>query len=78
MKLNWFVRKGLFYRPVTIMGWLILAAAVIFAVYTFIDINNTSHSVSDVLINFVFNLLIIGLFYTLIAYVSEKKPAKVE
>lgn len=78
MKLNWFVRKGLFYRPVTLVGWLILSAAMIFAVYTFIDIDRQSHSVSDTLISFVFNLLIIGLFYTLIAFATEKKPVKAE
>jgi hypothetical protein len=46
-----------------------------YAVYTFIDIDKRSHSVSDTLINFVFNLLIIGLFYTVIAYFTEKRPA---
>lgn len=74
MKLNWFVRKGLLYRPVTTIGWLILIAAVIFSVYTFIDVDSDSHSVSDTLINFVFNLLIIGLVYTLIAFITEKRP----
>lgn len=75
MKLNWFIRKGLFYYPITAIGWFILTAAVVFAVYTFIGINTTAHSVSDVLINFVFNLLIIGLVYTLIAFIAEKKPS---
>ena len=73
MKLNWFVRKGIFYLPIAIMGWLILAAAVAYSVYVFMDIDSRSHSNSDTLINFIFNLLIIGLVYTLIAYFSSKK-----
>jgi surface polysaccharide O-acyltransferase-like enzyme len=74
MKLNWFIRKGIFYLPAAVAGWFIFALAFAYAVYTFIDIDKRSHSVSDTLINFVFNLLIIGLFYTVIAYFTEKKP----
>ena len=71
MKLNWFTRKGIFYLPVTSPGWLILAIAAAYAVYTFIDIDGRSHSVSDTMINFVFNLLLIGLIYTIIGYFTE-------
>jgi hypothetical protein len=73
MKLNWFTRKGIIYWPVSIIGWLILAIALAYAVYTFIDIDSRSHSVSDTLINFVFNLLLIGLVYTVIAYFTEAR-----
>lgn len=75
MKLNWFTRKGIIYLPASIIGWIILAVALAYAVFTFVNIDKRSHSVSDTLINFVFNLLLIGLIYTLIAYFSEKKPA---
>lgn len=74
MKLNWFTRKGIIYLPVSIIGWIILAIALAYAVFTFVDIDKRSHSVSDTLINFVFNLLLIGLVYTLIAYFTEKRP----
>ena len=70
MKLNWFTRRGIFYLPATTAGWVILAIAAGYAVYTFIDIDHHSHSVSDTLINFVFSLLIIGAIYSLIAYIS--------
>ena len=73
MKLNWFIRKGIIYRPASVVGWVILFIAAAYAVYTFIDINGRSHSVSDVMINFVFNLLLIGLIYTIIAYFTETK-----
>jgi hypothetical protein len=76
MKLNWFIRKGIFYFPAAIAGWVILLLAVAYAVYAFIDIDSRSHSVSDTLINFVFNLLIIGLVYTIIASFTEKRPLK--
>jgi hypothetical protein len=78
MKLNWFTRKGIFYLPVTIAGWVILAIAAGYAVYTFIDIDHHSHSVSDTLINFVFNLLLIGLIYTVIAYFTEARKVEGE
>ena len=73
MKLNWFIRRGIFYLPVSVAGWIILVLAAAYAVYTFIDINGRSHSVSDVMINFVFNVLIIGLVYTVIAYFTEAR-----
>jgi hypothetical protein len=74
MKLNWFTRKGIIYLPASFAGVTILLIAATYAVYTFVDIDRHSHSVSDTLINFVFNLLIIGLVYTIIAYFTEKKP----
>ena len=73
MKLNCFTRRGIFYLPVSVAGWIILVLAAAYAVYTFIDINGRSHSVSDVMINFVFNVLIIGLVYTVIAYFTEAR-----
>ena len=71
MKLNWFTRKGIIYWPVSVIGWTILVLAAAYAVYIFIDINDRSHSVSDVMINFVFNLLLIGLIYSIIGYFTE-------
>jgi hypothetical protein len=73
MKLNWFTRKGIIYWPASIAGWAILVLAAAFAIYSFIDIDKASHSVSDTLTNFVFNLLLIGLAYTIIAYFTEAK-----
>ena len=72
--MNWFVRKGIFYRPVSLMGWLILAVAVAYLAWAFIDIDSRSHSVSDTLINWFFNILLAGLLYSLTAYFAEKRP----
>jgi len=78
MKLQWFSRKGIFYAPASLIGWLILAAATVYAAYLFVDLNGRSHSVSDLMINWVFNLLMIGVGYTLIGFLTEKRaiPAK--
>ncbi len=58
------------------MGWLLLLVSVFYAVYTFIDIDSRSHSVSDILINFVFNLLIIGAVYSLVAFITNNIQQK--
>jgi len=73
MNFNWFVRKGILYWPASIFGWIIFLLAVACAVYLFIDIDSRSHSVSDTLINWVFNCLIVGVVYSLIGFLTEKK-----
>ena len=77
-KLNfpWFRRFGILFIPGTIAGWVIFLAALGYAVYTFIDIDRRSHSVSDTLMNFVFNLFIIGIIYTLIALITSHAGKK--
>jgi uncharacterized membrane protein len=74
MKLQWFKRTGIFFIPSSVVGWIVLLAGVVYAVYTFIDIDSRSHSVSDTLINFVFHLLIIGAIYSLIAFLTSRRP----
>lgn len=73
MNLPWFKRKGICFVPISIMGWLIMSAGLVYAVYVFIDIDSKSNSVSDTLINFVFNLLIIIAVYSLIAFFASRK-----
>lgn len=73
MNLPWFKRTGLLFIPVTAAGWLLMIAGVVFAAYSFIDIDSRSHSVSDTLMNFVFRLLIIGAIYSLLAYLASRK-----
>jgi hypothetical protein len=72
MKFPWFKRNGILFIPITLMGWLVLLAGLAYAVYLFIDIDSRSHSVSDTLINFVFNLFILGIVYSLMAYLTSK------
>ena len=75
MNLPWFKRIGIFFIPTAIIGWLMLLGSLAYAVYVFIDIDSRSHSVSDTLINFVFNLLIIGAVYSVIAFLTSR-PVK--
>src|SRR3569832_758621 len=74
--MNLFTRRGIFFIPSKLIGWIIFALAVIYSVYTFIDIDSRSHSVSDTLINFVFNLVIIGLVYSMIAFFTSSKETE--
>jgi hypothetical protein len=76
MKLIWFKRNGIIFIPSSITGWIILIIGGIYSIYTFIKIDSRSHSVSDTLINFVFNLLIIIAIYSLIAYLTSRNPVK--
>ena len=75
MKFNWFIRKGVLFLPASIIGWIIFVGCGVYAVYLFIDIDSRSHSVSDTLINFVFNLLIIGVAYSIVGLLTEKRTS---
>ncbi|MCX6257849.1 MAG: hypothetical protein NTW49_08150 [Bacteroidia bacterium] len=72
MKRSWFKRTGIFYIPASLAGWIILFTGVVCAIYSFIDIDSSSHSVSDTLINFVYHLLIIVAVYSSIAFLSDR------
>lgn len=72
MKFPWFKRIGIFFIPASVAGWIILLSGIVFAVYSFLDIDGRSHSVSDTLMNFVFMLLIIGAVNSLIAYLTSR------
>jgi len=71
MNLRWFVRKGILFFPVSIIGWIISIACIAFCVYLFIDIDSRSHSVSDTLINFVFMALLVAVVYSIIGYFTS-------
>ncbi len=74
MKKPWFKRGGMFFHPTSIPGWIILLLGLAYAVYAFIDIDSRSHSASDTLTNFVFQLIIIGVVYSLIALLTSRAP----
>ncbi len=73
MNLPWFKRIGILFIPTAIIGWIILLGGLVYAVYVFIDIDSRSHSASDTLINFVFNLLIIGAVYSFIGFLTSRR-----
>jgi len=76
MKLHWFKRIAIFFIPVSIIGWLFLIGALYYAVHIFIVIDSRSHSISDTLRNFIFNLIIIGSVYSLIALLTNSTDNK--
>ncbi len=69
---NLFRRNGFLFVPNTPIGWIIFLAAIGCAVYVFYDIDSRSHSVSDTMINFVFNVVLIFLGYSLIGLLTER------
>ncbi len=73
MNLRWFVRKGILFFPVSIIGWLISVVSIAFCVYLFIHIDSHSHSASDTLINFAFNALLVAVVYSFIAFFTSKE-----
>ena len=76
MHYPWFKRIGILFIPITLMGWLLLVAGLAYAVYLFIDIHSRSHSMRNTLINFGFNLFIIGVIYSLMAFLTSIPPKK--
>ena len=77
MKLPWFKRSGVFFVPVTASGWLLLIAALTYAVFAFRAIDSRSHSVSDTLGNWMFQVLITGAVYTTIGFLTSRKRSPV-
>ena len=71
MKPQWFKRKGIFFIPKSLIGWAIMLIGIIYAIYIFIDLDSRSHSASDTLRPFFIYLLLIGLAYTLIAFLTS-------
>jgi hypothetical protein len=74
MNLPWFKRIGIFFIPTSFIGWVIMLAGIIYAVNVFIDIDSRSHSASDTLRPFFLYLLIIGLVYTFVAFLTSSSP----
>ncbi|MBS1505391.1 MAG: hypothetical protein JSS79_01985 [Bacteroidetes bacterium] len=69
--MKWFIRKGIFYQPVSLMGWMILVFAVVGSVFMFTRIDSTSHSASDTIRNWLLSDLLIAAVYTLVGYLTS-------
>lgn len=76
MNIKWFNRIGVFYTPAKFIGWLIFLSAVAYLIYKFFDIDSRSHSVSDTLMNFIFNAIIIAVVYSAIAFFTSGNKKK--
>jgi len=58
MKFPWFLLRGVVFIPITLAGWIILLAAIAYMVLDFMRIDRASHSVSDTLSSWVFNVFL--------------------
>lgn len=50
-----------------------MAAAIAYLAWAFVDIDSHSHSASDTLTNWSFQILLAGAAYSLIGYFTEKQ-----
>jgi hypothetical protein len=71
MKYPWFRRYGIFWLPVTLMGWILLAAFAAVAVFLFLDIDSQSHSASDTLRPFIIDLFLLFIVYSFTGFLTS-------
>jgi hypothetical protein len=69
----WFRRRGILFIPVSIMGWLLAAFAVILCIYMFITIDSHSHSASDTLRPFIINAFIVFIIYSVMGLLTSRE-----
>ena len=72
MHFPWFKRRGFLYIPNSIPGVIIFLAGIAYAVREFMRIDSRSHSVSDTMINFLFELVIVAAIYSLVALMTSR------
>ncbi|MDO8563468.1 MAG: hypothetical protein Q7R87_00485 [Nanoarchaeota archaeon] len=72
----WFKRKayGWGWKPTTWQAYLVITIWVFSLIFTFIQIDKNSHSVSDTLYSFVLPALTLTLIAWLIQYYKGEKP----
>jgi hypothetical protein len=76
-KKYWFVAKtyGWGWTPATWQGWAVLVVFLVAIVLNFFRIDGFSHSVSDLLINFVPQTLLLILILVAICWKTGEKPS---
>ena len=77
MKKYWFRAKryGWGWTPASIEGWLIMFAWVVFNVWSFMHIDQSSHSGSDTLIGDALPFILSTLLFLMICYKTGEYPA---
>jgi hypothetical protein len=75
MKLIWFEPWGWLYRPISLVGWLLVGLTIAFLTTIFLIIDSRSHSVSDTFYGVFpyFVPTLIGLYW-IASKTSLKKP----
>jgi len=73
MTLHLFTRRGFLFLPSSVIGWAVFLGMLAFLIWTFLDIDSRSHSVSDTLINFVFSALLVAVVYSIIGFIGSPR-----
>lgn len=61
-----FRRHGWLAIPTGWAGWFVILLFAGFAIYSFLEIDERSHSVSDTLMNFAFRVLLMAIAYAVV------------
>lgn len=71
--MHWFVRKGIFFKPTSPVGWALFTLVAMYAVHALIEVNEHSHSTMETIINWFFRVILVGVAYTIVAYFMSEK-----
>jgi hypothetical protein len=63
-------KRGVGWSPSTWQGWTMLALYIVLLIHSFIQIDKSSHSVSDTLISFFPRFLIFTALLTIVTYIK--------
>lgn len=68
-----FRRIGFFFVPVRWGGWMLAVLSIAYTVYSFVEVDSRSHSVSDTLINTAYRGLIAAVVYSVVAFFFSRR-----
>ncbi|WP_037325729.1 hypothetical protein [Runella zeae] len=69
--MKWFERKTIFFKPYSLAGWGLFMLTLGYCTYAFIEAKEHANSLSDVLIQWVFRVALVGVMYSVIAYFTS-------
>jgi membrane protein DedA with SNARE-associated domain len=76
MKKAWFVRSRRFYKPISLYGWVLTFAAVVYIGFSVIRIVNQSLKLNETLSDILLQVIITAVVYATIAYFTQKRETK--
>jgi len=68
----WFKKRGYFYNPASLFGWLAFVAAGAIMIWDFVSVESTSPSVLDALIGIATSWAVILIALYLVAFYTSK------
>jgi len=73
MKKAWFVRTRRFYKPISLYGWALTFAALVYLGFSVIRILRQSLELNEQLADITLQVILTAVIYVLIAYLTQKK-----